>query len=81
MCSSDLHKRQLVSKVDLAGPADDELLRIRIEVALEKGRGIERVKELRELAQAQFDPLGLAGIHRPEGRPRERPMQSDKGTR
>ena len=42
-------------RVDLPGPADDIGFGIVVEVALGEGRGIERIEDLPELADAHLD--------------------------
>jgi hypothetical protein len=38
-------------------PADDELLGVGVEVLLLERRGVQRVEQLTDFAQADFDPL------------------------
>jgi hypothetical protein len=45
----------------LAPPLDDELLRVRIEVPLAEGRGIDRVEELLQLRDVDFDRAAVRG--------------------
>ena len=62
----ELFRRGRISVTrQITGPFDDEFLRPLVEVAITKRRGIDRVKELAELRDADFDSPASVGIVAP----------------
>ena len=54
-----------------AGPAEDELFGVMVEVALVEGRRIHGVEELADVAEAQFDQAGGSRVgHKGRGPPK-----------
>jgi hypothetical protein len=57
-------------------PADDEFLGSRVEIPLAERRGIDRVEELSQLCDADFDDLAVLRKSVPSGRRRLRHLTS-----
>ena len=65
-------QRKLRLAMRFASPADDEFFRGRIQIALAKGRRVDRVEELFQLADMNFDEHALGGNLVAGGEPRRR---------